>query len=95
MTNFKFNANQIVKVKLTDFGVQILREQHEELNKNLLKHGCSSLGYFVLPLDEDGYYKCQLWYLMQKFGSHMRMGTDNPFELNMIFIDGEEIKNEH
>ena len=92
MANFKFNANQTVKVKLTDLGVQILREQYEELNKNLLKHGHSRLGHFVLPLDEDGYYKCQLWYLMQKFGNYMKMGADNPFELDMVFIDGEEAK---
>lgn len=89
--NFKVNANMGVKVKLTDFGISVLKEQHEELNKWVKARGGKGLGGFELRLDEDGYYSTQLWMLMSKFGHVMSMSNEIPFNLDIIIENGEPI----
>ncbi len=90
--DFKVNANMGVKVKLTDFGISILKEQHEKLNEFIKERGGDGLGDFELRLDEDGYYSTQLWTLMNKFGHVMTMGHNEvPFHLNIIIENGEPV----
>lgn len=89
--DFKVNANMRVKVKLTDIGVSILKNRHDELNTLIKYRGGQEFGEFELKLDEDGYYTTQLWTLMNIFGSAMTMGSKNPFDLNIIITDGEPI----
>jgi hypothetical protein len=60
-----FNVNRYVKVKLTEAGIDVLRRQHEQLNKCLPEKACKP---FTLRLTNDGWYRCQLWSLMQTFG---------------------------
>lgn len=91
MADFKFNVNQQVKVKLTEKGIKILKEKHDSLNEHIISRGGTPLGEFELRLDEDGYYRTQLWCLMHDFGKHMFIGTDNPFETDMIFVGGKEV----
>lgn len=78
------NINDPVKVRLTSYGVGILREKHETLNAAIVNSGGRGLLSFEVPLDAEGYYNTQLWCLMQAFGDHIRMGTDLPFEANII-----------
>ena len=91
--DFKVNLNQVVKVKLTEYGVSVLKEQHDELNAWIKLRGGKSLGEFELRLDEDGYYSTQIWMLMSKFGHAMRMGNENPFNLEVIIKGGEPLHN--
>lgn len=91
MTNFKFNANHFVKVKLTDKGVGILKSKHDELNNHINSRGGKPFGEFELKIDDEGCYSCQLWQLMHDFGEHTYIGFDQPFGLDIIFVDGEEI----
>jgi hypothetical protein len=89
--DFKVNANMGVKVRLTDFGISILKEQHNELNKRIKDHGGQGLGEFELRLDEEGYYSTQLWMLMSKFGHVMSMTNKIPFHLDIIIQNGEQV----
>lgn len=89
--DFKVNLNQEVKVKLTEYGTLILKEQHDELNEWIKLRGGNALGEFELRLDEDGYYSTQIWMLMSKFGHAMRMGSKNPFNLEVIIKNGEPL----
>lgn len=89
--DFKVNANMHVKVKLTDFGISILENQHNELNKEIKMRGGKGLGAFHLQLDKDGYYCTQIWMLMSKFGHVMSMTNEIPFHLDIIIENGEPI----
>ena len=89
--NFKVNVNSKVKVKLTNYGISILKKQHDDLNRSIKESGAKGLGEFELFLDKDGYYCTSLWLLMNKFGHAMYMGNDNPFDMNIIIEDGEVI----
>lgn len=91
--DFAVNANTSIKVKLTEFGVFVLREQHDQLNNRVKAHNGKGIGEFELHLDEDGYYETQLWMLMSKFGHVVSMGNEIPFHLDMIIRNGKPLKN--
>lgn len=92
MMDFKVNCNTQVKVKLTDLGVSILKEQHDELSEHVISRGGKGLGEFKLNTDVHGYYQTQLWILMSTFGHVMHMGSKLPFYLDIILTDGEPIE---
>lgn len=71
------NINDFVKVKLTEYGKDILREKHENLRKRLPK----MWEYSGPIVDEEGYTKFQMWDLMKTFGPYMQLGNPQiPFE---------------
>ena len=72
----KLNINEYVKVKLTDKGRAIHKKQYEELFAS-----CPELMNYRPPReDADGWSKWQLWDLMQRFGPHISLGVEVPFE---------------
>ena len=73
-----FNINDYVLVKLTDIGIKELKRRHNEL-----KEACPIIGEFKLKLDDEGYYKSQMWYLIQELGGLINMVKEPPFETNM------------
>lgn len=89
--DFKVNANVNVKVRLTDYGVSILKNRHDELNEYIRICGGQGFGEFELNLDENGYYTTQLWTLMNIFGKTTTIGSENPFDLNIIITSGEPL----
>lgn len=77
----KFNIDNNVKVKLTEYGKDILREQHNSLYKtiNVKKE------FKLPPEDDNGYSEWQLWNLMATFGDWINFGTVlTPFELEIL-----------
>jgi DNA-binding MarR family transcriptional regulator len=70
----KFNVNNCVRVRLTDKGREILRQNHDALWKGRREYTPT------VTEDEDGWSKWQLWALMQEFGPHMWLGGVVPFE---------------
>ena len=84
MAEIKVNMNDNVKVKLLQKGIDILESKH-----NWLKSIDSNIPGFELKLDEEGYYKDQLWSLMSDFGTHIGMGTSSVFETNIIMCVDE------
>lgn len=86
---FKMNINEHVKVKLTEYGIKILKARHDELNKRIWERGGRGLGEFTIKKDEEGYTTFQLWSLMNTFGDVLTMGFEIPFETDIIFTKGE------
>lgn len=71
------NINADVKVKLTNYGRNILLEDY--------KKSCIDIKYFPPIEDDEGWSTWQLWRLMQIFGKHMRLGVgEAPFETEII-----------
>ena len=68
----KFNVNDIVRVKLTQVGLNIIRKK-EDCYRHLKISGIKR------KKDKEGYTKFQLWELMSLFGDHLYNGCDVPF----------------
>ena len=84
-----FNINSKVRIKLTPYGIEKLKEKHEKLSSL-----CPCIGKFTAPkADEDGYCEMQLWYVMTIFGEYM-CGIKLPFEPN-IQIDEAKFETEN
>lgn len=81
----KFNVNGWVKVRLNDYGVQILRNNHIELMRRLPVR----LAFKEPARDEEGYSSFQMWAFMQEFGSHMILGCEIPFDSEIIIVEGK------
>lgn len=78
MKELEFNANQAVKVKLTEHGNRVMRDWY------------GSRVYNMPEEDEYGYTRFQMWYLMRIFGEHMTLGAEHVFDMNMILcVEGE------
>jgi len=90
----KININDYVKIKLTDYGKEVLKETKEEFltsfNKRYnTKHTVDSF-FEKIEYDKEGYTKFQLWHLMEIFGDYMYNGADNVFDLNIKLTKWEE-----
>lgn len=95
MTEFKFNINNKMKVKLTNLGVTILKKRHDDNRKAIFDSSGYDIGDFNLELDEDGwYYVNQAWWLMKEFGEYMSPGIDVMFEPDIILVNGESTDNQ-
>lgn len=75
----EISLNDTVRVKLTDRGRQIHRNEHKELFSKLPVYR----PYKPPKEDRDGYSQWQLWSLMSTFGSHCNLGSEPPFDINM------------
>ena len=81
----KFNANNIVKVKLTEYGLKILEKSHYEMLKRMTPESAKLVGPFQAPkVDENGYSEFQLWQLMYYFGPYMYNFSNQPFETDIL-----------
>ena len=78
----KFNINYQVKVKLTSYGVSCLYENYQKEKEIWDKLRPNQ---FTVKLDDDGYYRTQLWTLMQELGKYVTM-TKTPFETEIILL---------
>ncbi len=80
-----FNINENVAVRLTDYGREVHKENHETFWKGIGKE----MEYHPPVEDENGWSQWQLWSLMQKFGPCIYMGRPMPFETT-IRIENKE-----
>ena len=85
-TVVNFNVNERVKVKLTEKGIDILKQRHDSMNTYIGANDGEPIKEFEIKLDEDGYYTTQLWVLMHVFGEHMSWGSNLPFETEIQFV---------
>lgn len=74
---FDFNLNYYTKVKLSELGKKLLHSQHVELL------GKTNIEYREPEVDSEGYTKFQMWNLINKFGKHLHMGYELPFDVNI------------
>lgn len=80
-----FNANDRVKVRLTDAGKCELERQHAELVAKLSNYS-AVLNVPAYTVDDEGYSTFQLWSLMQALGHMCMPGGKPPFETAMFFL---------
>lgn len=79
----KFNINNTIKIKLTKKGKQILQKEYDELNAKL-PADCKRK--FELPKeDKNGYSSWPLWSVMGRFGPHIYLGCEVPFDTEILF----------
>lgn len=81
----EFNINQHVYVKLTDKGIDILKNRRKEFNKSLISKGIEPITGKLTKTDEDGYSKFQLWELIEIFGPYMTLCSELPFKTTIRF----------
>ena len=77
------NLNDVIKVKLTDYGKEIWLHQYDDIN---LPDSCSTP---ALDVDDQGYTSMQLWCFMNLFGNHMHMGVNNVIEPLELIVEGD------
>ena len=89
MTSKKFNINSTVKIRLTEYGKQVLEKEH---NKFWSSRGMlDKFPYQPYQEDENGYVKFQLWNLMDKLGKYCGIGCAMPFD-TVILIDEDNLR---
>lgn len=75
------NVNNVVKVKLNEHGLKILREQRADLVASLPEKAQKAMGEYSPPyVDKEGWSRFQLWILMNHFGPYMQLGAHMPFD---------------
>jgi hypothetical protein len=74
----EFNINHDVRVKLTEYGIGKYIQHHSKYLR---------VSEISTPkVDEDGWSKFQLWYLMSIFGEYISMGSPLCFNSNIELI---------
>ena len=85
----QFNINSTVKVKLTEFGKQMLERDHIEFwgARGML----DKYPYTPCKEDENGYVEFQLWSLIYQLGKYRNIGCEPPFD-TVILIDENNLR---
>lgn len=84
------NINAKVRIKLTERGLQHLRQAHDA--RNAAYRGIAPFGDFKEPkVDSEGWHETQLWCVMQDLGPAIIMGCPVPFETT-IQIEASAMK---
>lgn len=85
----EINLNQTAKIRLTEFGEEILKNKHYEFQKLMKRNNPDyEIKPFKLMLDEEGYYKNQLWCIIRDFGNYINIAMEQPF-LTTIIIESK------
>lgn len=87
----KINLNDRVKVKLTDYGKEIYRNQWISLNEC---YGREIVKVHDAEEDEEGYATFLLWDFMNIYGEHIRMGNINVIEPLDLIVEMENTDGE-
>ena len=92
MKEFTFNINNIIKVRLTDTGKDILNGYFS----GLCKYYASIEPDEAIPdqyaEDDKGYIRFQLWDFMNIFGSYFRLGSPVIIQDNDIIFSEEDLR---
>ena len=83
-----FNINNTVKIRLTEYGKQMLERDHIEFwgGRGML----DKYPYKPHEEDEDGYVKFQLWSLMYQLGKYHILGCEPTID-TVILIDEKDL----
>ena len=73
-----FNIDSDIWVKLTDLGIQKLKERHNEIYKR-----DPSIGEFTPP-STDVFHQMRFWEVMNIFGPCLSNGSEVPFETDIL-----------
>lgn len=79
------NINDMIKVKLTEYGESILTN-YDHNNLSQVEYLNLPSDYSPHPADTDGYYEFTLWEFMSIFGAHFCNGGPQLVENNEIIF---------
>lgn len=79
----KFNINHNVKVKLTDYGREMLKKEHDEFWKDFPEQFHE---YNPPKEDAEGYCTWQMWFLMESLGKYISPCGPLPFETEIEIL---------
>jgi len=85
----KFNINNNVRVKLTDLGRKLHRENHNKIFEFAAEFRTDDYyNEFYAPIEDSaGWSTWQFWELMQIFGPYLYNGGEVPFETEIEILD--------
>jgi len=92
---YKFNVNDFIKVRLTDFGKDVYKNYHENLINEFNKFWDDDNYKLEVPkidTDPNGFTKFQLWDFMRIFGKSFGPGIPNIIEDNSIYLEEEDAR---
>jgi hypothetical protein len=82
------NMNDLVKVRLTEKGLDYLCRKHSDLEREAALHGFEIKSYEPPKKDLEGYSEWKLWVLMGAFGELLKYPqTIAPFEAEIKLIE--------
>ena len=85
-----FNINDCIKIKITDYGFEILEEQHQELIDRVPMYNVPFEE--VKPkVDSEGWTRMQMWEVFEIFGPYMGMGQKPAIEIDIMIPLEEQI----
>ena len=88
----ELNVNSIIKVKLNDYGREILCHQHDELNRWIINRGGEPLDMRFPETDEHGYSSFQLHDFMYTFGKCFTItNTKLPIKNLSFYIEDKDL----
>jgi len=84
---YRVNINDYIKVKLTDHGINLLKQQCKEFYE---MYGVGTVDYEPI-VDDQGYAVFQMHDLMDKLGPYIGVCKPLPFETEIIVTKAEPI----
>lgn len=81
------NLNEVVKVKLTDYGKEIYYHRFDKVNKLAGREVCKPS---FPKVDADGYSRFQLWDFIHLYGHYIGMAQKNVIEPLEIVYEGAQ-----
>jgi hypothetical protein len=76
------NANSAVYVRLTEGGLQMMRDQAADLRR---AHPAIKSPYVDPTPDERGFYQFQLWQFLEQFGPYSGLSDFGYYDFNLEF----------
>lgn len=89
---YKFNINDFIKVRLTNFGKDVYREYYESVTNEYNKFWGYTLKMPELDTDPNGFTKFQLWDFMRIFGKSFGPGIPNIIEDISIYLEEDDVR---
>jgi hypothetical protein len=83
---YKFNLNNIIKVKLSDAGFCLWKDKEDEVYlpyKSMHKY-MQSIEDYKKKADGNGYVDFQAWHFIELFGGTIKFGSNPIFDTNIL-----------
>ena len=85
----KFNANNYVRVRLTDAGREAHRKNYDALMTMMPEKAKRAMEYHAPIEDAEGWSSWQLWHLMREMGPWIRMNGPEPFSMDIEIVENQ------
>ena len=90
----KVNLNDKIRVKLTPKGAEIFYHRYDDLHKRLMRNEnvTSPLNPKMPQIGKDGFTSFQLWDLINLYGQHINIASENVFSAISLYFDDDVVE---